>query len=190
MMKWKSILTLLALMAVATASAVYGQSQNPMPHCSMMEAAKTPNANQSDAHAQHHMGVNERGDHAMGFSQAKTTHHFRLTRDGGVIEVSANDGKDTESRDQIKMHLAHIAVLFKQGDFSKPMFTHGNVPPGVPVMTQLKAEIEYAFAETEHGGDVRITTHNAEALKAIHEFLRFQIKDHETGDPLEVSERD
>jgi hypothetical protein len=188
-MKWKTIVILLTLMVLAAVPAVCGQSQAATPHCSMMEAAKTQDAKQSDPHAQHHTGVNERGDHAMGFSHAKTTHHFRLTRDGGVIEVSANDAKDAESRDQIHMHLAHIAVLFKQGDFSKPMFTHGNVPPGVPVMTQLKAEIEYAYAETERGGNVRLTTTNAEALKAIHEFLRFQIKDHETGDSLEVGER-
>jgi hypothetical protein len=155
----------------------------------MMEASQSHEGGQADAHAQHHTGVNERGDHAMGFSHTKTTHHFRLTRDGGVIDVSANDAKDAASLDQIRMHLAHIAVLFKQGDFSKPMFTHGNVPPGVPVMTKLKAGIEYAYAETESGGNVRITTRDAEALKAIHEFLRFQIKDHETGDPLEVDQR-
>lgn len=28
-----------------------------------------------------------------------------------------------------------------------------------------------------------ITTANPKALKAIHEFLRFQIEDHRTGDP-------
>jgi hypothetical protein len=188
-MKWKTIVTRLALIVFAAIPAVYGQAQTATPHCSMMEAAKTQDAKQSDPHAQHLAGMNERGDHAMGFSHAKTTHHFRLTRDGGVIEVSANDVKDAESRDQIHMHLAHIAMLFKQGDFSKPMFTHGNVPPGVPVMTRLKAEIEYTVAETEHGGNVRITTTNAEALKAIHEFLRFQIKDHETGDSLDEGER-
>lgn len=188
-MQWKTIVTLLALIVFAAVPALCGQAPTATPHCSMMEAAKPQDANQSDAHAQHHTSMNERGDHAMGFSQTKTTHHFRLTREGGVIEVSANDGKDAESRDQIRMHLAHIAVLFKQGDFSKPMFTHGNVPPGVPVMTQLKAEIGYVYAETEHGGNVRIMTNNAEALKAIYEFLRFQIKDHETGDSLEVGER-
>ena len=46
----------------------------------------------------HHAAVNERGDHVMGFDHEKTTHHFRLTKSGGVIEVSANDPKDTDSR--------------------------------------------------------------------------------------------
>jgi hypothetical protein len=53
-------------------------------------------------------------------------------------------------------------------------------------MQRLKTEIKYEFEKMEGGGRVRITTQNAEALKAIHEFLRFQIKEHETGDPLEM----
>ncbi|HKP85553.1 MAG TPA: hypothetical protein VJZ26_05630 [Blastocatellia bacterium] len=138
-------------------------------------------------HPQHPSGVNDRGDHAMGFSHDKTTHHFKLTANGGAVEVSANDPKDTGSRDRIRMHLSHIAELFKEGDFSKPMFIHDKTPPGVPVMIQLKTEINYTFQETEQGARVRITTANAKALAAIHEFLRFQIKDHETGDSLEVT---
>jgi hypothetical protein len=140
-----------------------------------------------DAHSQHHSGVNERGDHAMGFSHEKTTHHFRLAATGGAIYVSANDAKDNESRDQIRMHLSHVAVLFKEGDFSKPMFTHGKTPPGVPVMTRLKAEINYTYQETERGGRLIIATANTEALAAIHDFLRFQITDHKTGDSLEIT---
>ena len=31
----------------------------------------------------------KRGDHVMGFSDEKTTHHLRLYRDGGAIEVTA-----------------------------------------------------------------------------------------------------
>ena len=132
-------------------------------------------------------GVNERGDHAMGFSHEKTTHHFRLTTDGGVIEVTANDPKDVASRDMIRMHLAHIAKLFKEGDFSKPMFTHGEVPSGVPALQRLKGEISYTFDPVERGGKVIISTSNAEAIRAAQEFLRYQINDHKTGDSLEVS---
>jgi hypothetical protein len=123
----------------------------------------------------------------MGFSQSATSHHFRLTGNGGAIEVSANDAKDAESLDQIRNHLEHISKLFAAGDFTKPMFTHDQVPPGTPAMTRLKSEIAYTYEGTERGGRVRITTKNAEALAAIHDFLRFQIKDHETGDSLEVN---
>jgi len=134
----------------------------------------------------HHGAVDKRGDHVMGFSHEKTTHHFRLYKDGGAIEVTANDAKDTESRDQIRMHLSHIAKMFASGDFNAPMLIHDRVPPGVPVMQKLKSEIKYEFQETDRGGVVRITTSNEEAVKAVHEFLRFQIDDHGTGDAKDV----
>ena len=43
--------------------------------------------------------------------------------------------------------------------------------------------IEYVFEPMSNGGRVRITTTDAEALKAVHQFLTFQIDDHRTGDP-------
>lgn len=66
------------------------------------------------------------------------------------------------------------------------MRIHDRVPPGVPTMKDSKSRIEWKFAETPGGGRVRITTEDAKALAAIHEFLRFQIEDHRTGDPTEV----
>ncbi len=134
-------------------------------------------------------GVNARGDHAMGFSHEKTTHHFKLTTDGGAIEVVADDPKDAASLEQIRAHLSHIAKLFKEGDFSIPMFTHDEAPPGASTMARLKADINYSFEGVERGGRVRIVTANAEAIEAIHEFLRYQINDHQTGDPLEVDKQ-
>lgn len=134
-------------------------------------------------------GVNKRGDHAMGFSHEKTTHHFRLTADGGAIEVTANDPNDAASLEQIRTHLSHIAKLFKEGDFSKPMVIHGEAPPGVATMKRLKADISYTFETIERGARVRIATARAEAVEAIHAFLRYQIKDHQTGDSVEVDKQ-
>jgi hypothetical protein len=140
----------------------------------------------ADQHPDHQQGVNDRGDHAMGFSHEKTTHHFRLTPEGGAIEVTANDPKDTASLEQIRNHLSHIAKLFTEGNFSTPMFIHGEAPPGVPAMKSLKEKIAYTFESTDLGGRVRIEATNAEAIEAIHEFLRYQIKEHHTGDPMEL----
>jgi hypothetical protein len=134
----------------------------------------------------HHAGVDARGDHEMGFSHEKTTHHFRLFADGGAIEVTANDASDTESRDQIRAHLAHVAQLFSAGNFQIPMLVHDQIPPGVPVMKDRKNRIHYTYESSETGGSVRITTKDEKALAAVHEFLRFQITDHRTGDPLTV----
>ena len=58
----------------------------------------------------------------------------------------------------------------------------------LPVMQKLKNEIEYKFEETERGASIHISTRRVEALQAIYEFLRFQIKEHKTGDSLEVSQ--
>jgi hypothetical protein len=134
-----------------------------------------------------HAAVNERGDHVMGFSHEKTTHHFRMYPNGGAIEVSANDAKDTASRDQIQTHLSHIAQMFTDGNFKAPMLVHDQVPPGVPILQRLKTAITYRFEKTDRGGSIQITTANAEALQALYEFLRFQITDHKTGDPQTVS---
>ena len=132
-------------------------------------------------------GMNERGDKVMGFDHTKTTHHFLLKPNGGVIQIEANDAADTASRDEIRQHMRHIAKMFSEGNFSAPMLIHEQNPPGTDVMKQLKARIKYEFGEGERGAFIRISTSDAVALKAIHEFLRFQIKEHMTGDPLDAN---
>lgn len=144
----------------------------------------------SHDHAAHFDEVNRRGDHAMGFDHQKTTHHFYLKPYGGVIEVSANDPADTVSRQQIRQHLAHIAKLFAAGNFALPTFIHAQKPPAITVMESLKNFIKYEYEETEAGGRIRISSDELDARAAVHDFLRFQIKDHRTGDPLEVRPQD
>lgn len=136
---------------------------------------------------QHQADVEKHGDEAMGFPHDKTTHHFRLYSDGGAIEVTANDSKDTENAQAIRSHLTHIVSMFSNGNFSVPMFTHDQTPPGVTVMNEKRGEIFYTFEELPAGGRVRIKTKHQATLKAVHDFLRFQIKDHHTGDPPGVS---
>jgi hypothetical protein len=141
--------TLLIIVSVAATRHLQAQHQTnpqqPITDCPMMKG--------------HDMArMNERGDQGMGFSQEKTTHHFYLTKTGGVIQVEANDPKDTVSRDQIRQHLRHIAVMFAEGNFDIPMFVHDQVPPGVPAMQKLKSAISYKYEEVERGGRVLIST--------------------------------
>lgn len=170
------LVAVLGIMSALTVFAVNAKQQQKKP--------PTPTA--SDMAAMQDEKMNERGDHVMGFDHTKTTHHFRLLSDGGSIEVAANSLKDTESRDQIRMHLGHIAKMFAGGNFKAPMLIHDQLPPGVPVMQKLKSDIQYKFEETEQGARIRISTNSKEALQAIYDFLRFQIKEHKTGDSLEV----
>lgn len=139
------------------------------------------------AHTGHSAGVDARGDQGMGFSHTKTAHRFLLSKSGGAIEVTANDAQDQISRDQIRGHLKQIAKAFTGGNFETPMFVHHKMPAGVPVMQSKKGQIVYRYEEMEKGARVRITTADSEALAAIHEFLRFQIADHRTGDDLGIA---
>jgi hypothetical protein len=137
-----------------------------------------------------HPGMDQRGAAAMGFDQARTAHHFYLYEDGGAIDVAVKDRTDIVDRDAIRSHLPHIAMLFGQGDFAAPMLVHDskNVP-GTAAMARLKEKISYVYKETAAGGRVDIRTSDAGALKAVHEFLKFQIADHKTGDSLEIRRR-
>jgi hypothetical protein len=131
-----------------------------------------------------HAGLTRRGEAVMGFDQTATTHHFRLAPDGGQIEVTVNDPKDSSSIGQIRMHLQHIAKMFTGGDFTAPMLIHAKEPPGVKTMKQGGDQITYSFEEIERGGVVKISTSSPKLRDAVQAFLRFQIKDHRTGDPV------
>ncbi len=136
--------------------------------------------------AMHQEMMNARGEKAMGFSQTATTHHFRLLPDGGYVEVQTKDSKDVASRDLIRTHLKEQEKKFAAGDFGAPELTHDRVPPGVSAMTQLRSAIRYRYEQVGSGGRLWITSRDANAVVAIHEFLRFQIEDHKTGDTTET----
>lgn len=177
-MKYTLSIVTFALLAASAASAP-AQNADPMSSCPM----HARHAGRGDA--SHADAVDANGDTAMGFSHLKTTHRFRLFVDGGAIEVSANDAADAESREQIRSHLREIARAFSRGRFDTPKAVHGRVPPGVPTMERHAADIAYRYEPTASGGRVRITTKNRDALDAVHDFLRFQIEDHRTGDPTD-----
>ena len=122
-----------------------------------------------------------RGAIAMGFDQDRTTHHFRTSPSGGTIEVDVKDPADTPSREQVRAHLREIADAFSRGDFGKPFETHAEVPPGVPVMTKRKDAIAFVYSETPNGARVQIRTADGEALKAVHAFLEYQMREHHAG---------
>jgi hypothetical protein len=106
---------LILLLAFSVASQ---STQNPKPEECTMHTA--------------HTQMNERGEKGMGFSQTATAHHFYLNESGGIIQVEANESTDVTNRDNIRMHLRHIAHAFQTGDFDIPMFVHDTVPQGVP----------------------------------------------------------
>jgi hypothetical protein len=140
-------------------------------------------------HDAHHAAVDARGARVMGFDQARTAHHFLLYGDGGAIDVAVKDAANHADRDAIRSHLPHIASRFTDGDFALPMLVHDTSVPGAADLARLKARVRYTYVATAGGGRVDIVTTDAEALAAVHRFLRFQIADHRTGDPGTVGTR-
>ncbi len=130
----------------------------------------------------HQAALNQHGDQVMGFSHETTTHHFVLTADGGLIEARANDIKDTASLNQIRAHFQHIARLFADGNFNAPLLVHSTNVPGTATVSRLKSDLHWDMQELPRGARITITADNKEALDAVHDFLRFQIADHNTGD--------
>jgi hypothetical protein len=72
--------------------------------------------------------------------------------------------------------------MFAAGNFKVPMLVHSVDVPGTATMTRLKDQLHWELVETPRGARINIVADNIEALDAVHEFLRFQIEDHQTGD--------
>lgn len=54
--------------------------------------------------------------------------------------------------------------------------------PGAAALGRFKSEIKFTYTQTDTGARVEIVTTNPDAAKAVHEFLKFQIGEHRTGD--------
>jgi hypothetical protein len=130
--------------------------------------------------------MKKRGNVAMGFDQDKVAHHFHLTSTGGIIEVCVNQDADAETRKQIRDHLRTVSQEFANGVFTSPIATHAEIPPGVTAMRDRKTRIRYAYEETPAGARVIIGTTDRTARTSVHKFLKYQIREHATGDPLSV----
>src|SRR4051794_29030971 len=124
--------------------------------------------------------LQERGRMAMGVDQYASRHRFDDLPDGGRVELRQTN-PDTAAVAAIRAHLAGIARAFAAGDFTIPGVVHAGVVPGTRTMAAKQPVIEYQFRPLDGGGEVRITTRDPEALRAIHEFLGFQRREHHAG---------
>ena len=137
-----------------------------------------------------HHAMNDRGAKVMGFDQQLTVHHFHLYDDGGAIDIAVKDAANAADRDAIRSHLPHIATMFAAGNFEAPMLIHDSARvPGVALLAARRDRIRYTYTETPNGGRVEIATTDPSARAALHQFLRYQIAEHRTGDSTEVTKR-
>lgn len=121
-----------------------------------------------------------RGKGTMGVDQYASRHRFEDLPNGGRIDLQMREA-DSAGIAAIRAHLRQTANDFAAGIFTAPDSTHAMVVPGTEVMARKKGAIRYRYAALPKGGEVRITTDDAEALRAIREFLAFQRADHRTG---------
>lgn len=128
--------------------------------------------------------LKQRGALAMGFDQDTTEHHFLLKPNGGEIVVTAKDEHDAASIAQVRSHFQEIATAFAAGVFDKPVATHDELPPGAATLSANTARVTYRYQQRKAGASVVIETADPETLRAVHAFLRYQIVEHKTGDPL------
>ena len=92
----------------------------------------------------HLAAVNERGAKAMGFSQTARTHHFRLTRDGGFIQVEVNDAADAENLGAITLSFLNENDPDAQEVFELADWVFSDTPQEVPARVR-DVTIDAAF---------------------------------------------
>lgn len=125
--------------------------------------------------------VQSRGAAVMGVDQYTSAHVFEDLPDGGRIVLERKDASDSAGVATIRAHMRSIADAFAKGDFSAPGMVHMTSVPGTAVMAARKGAIRYTVVDHPGGGEVRLTTSDTAAVRAIHEFLAFQRMDHRAG---------
>ena len=124
-----------------------------------------------------HAAMQARGRQAMGVDQYTSSHVFDDLPDGGRV-VLVRDAKDTAGTRVIRAHLRDVATAFAGGDFRTPAMVHAQHVPGTATLAARRGAVRYAVHDLPGGGELRITTSDADALHAVHEFLAFQRRDH------------
>lgn len=84
-----------------------------------------------------------------------------FSHDGGGIDVSADDVKDTASRDEIRAHFQHIVAMSSAGNFNIPMLVHAQNVPVAATMTRLKDRLQCDMQETRSGARITIVEASA-----------------------------
>ncbi len=89
-----------------------------------------------------------------------------------------NDANDTQQIDLIRTHLQMETGKFQQGDFSDPTRIHGDMMPGVTVLTAGANRITFTYETLPNGTAIRYQTSDPALIAAIHEWFAAQRSDH------------
>jgi hypothetical protein len=114
----------------------------------------------------------------MGVDQYASRHVFESLSNGGRITLEADDPSDSTAIRAIRRHMRQIEADFRGGEFDKPFQVHARSVPGADVMAARSSSISYLASDLPRGAQLRIVTRDAQAIRAIHQFLAFQRMDH------------
>jgi len=117
---------------------------------------------------------NYRGARGQSYRDASSAHKLdeRSCRPDGAASVKLGSDRTEETRcKSLQEASAQDAECYEK-----------EIPK--PTMSELRDQIHYDFEPMASGGRVRIHTSDARAVEAVHQFLRFQITEHHTGDPM------
>lgn len=120
-----------------------------------------------------------RGTVVMPFDLDKTRHVFTKTEHGGVQRVVAMEAGDKEQVRLIRLHLRDIADRFVQGDFSGPIYIHGEGMPGLAELRKARPDQwKVVYRDVEAGAEIEYSSTQPKLVDAIHAWFDAQLTDH------------
>ncbi len=108
--------------------------------------------------------------------------HYYLVKNGGVIEITTKQPDDTATANAIMKYLESQKDLFDKGKNDSDNDVHGQMPAGLLTMKKLKNDITFNAVRQDNGGVLRIFSVNEQARQAIHDYMKYEIAAHATGD--------
>ncbi len=119
----------------------------------------------------------------VGFDSERVQRHFYVLKNGGAIEVLANDANDAATIKAIQSYLKKESELYTKGNFENASAMYGKAPDGTITLKKLRDDVSFVMVPEENGAVLRMLTVNPQAKNAIHDYLKYQIDQLKTGDP-------
>ena len=126
------------------------------------------------------------------YDRHRVVHHVYLYPDGGMMTLTVSDPSDAETRKAVRAFVQRVSQLMVMGDLTRLREQFGDAVPGLDRIAEArrrKATITVRSSTPDEGSQIVFSTMDPVVLQALHEFLRFQITDLNTGDSPELRER-
>ena len=127
------------------------------------------------------------------YDRHRVVHHFYLYPDGGIMTLAVADPSDTETRKAVRAYVQRVSQLMVGGNLARLREQFGEGVPGLDRIAEArarKATLTVRSSAPDEGSHIIFTTADPQVLQGLHEFLRFQINDLNTGDSPDVRERE